>query len=146
MKEFFEELFLYNRTENETLIKLLHNTENVPVRILQHMSHILLVHQSWNRRMQDKDGLSDFWQTIPVQLLHSENSNQYIITGNIISSRNIDNTIEYKNSKGIKFANTYKDILFHIINHGTHHRSQINMLLKSTGMEPPILDYIFYKR
>jgi uncharacterized damage-inducible protein DinB len=44
------------------------------------------------------------------------------------------------------FSNTIKDILFHMINHSTHHRAQIAMDMRNNKLEPLPLDYIFYKR
>jgi uncharacterized damage-inducible protein DinB len=44
------------------------------------------------------------------------------------------------------FTNTIKDILFHIINHSTNHRGQIAVDFRNNGLEPLVLDYVFYKR
>ncbi|NNG11293.1 MAG: damage-inducible protein DinB, partial [Arenibacter sp.] len=41
---------------------------------------------------------------------------------------------------------TITDMLFHIINHSTHHRGQISVDLRNNAIEPPVLDYAFYKR
>ena len=146
MKDFFKELFLYNYSQNEMFISLLQNTENMPISILHLISHILLVQQSWNQRMQGDKGLSDFWEIIPINLLQAKNMSEYEMTKNIIGNSEMNDIFSYKNSKGVKFTNTNKDVLFHIINHGTHHRGQINLHLKNCGIEPVILDYIFYKR
>jgi uncharacterized damage-inducible protein DinB len=54
--------------------------------------------------------------------------------------------VEYENSEGRTFANDVKDILFHVVNHSTHHRGQIMMDLRASGITPEPLDYIFYKR
>ncbi|MCH7396746.1 hypothetical protein MM236_02050 [Belliella sp. DSM 107340] len=55
-------------------------------------------------------------------------------------------TADYSNSKGQKYSSSVRDILFHIINHSTYHRSQIASELKNQGIEPLITDYIFFKR
>jgi uncharacterized damage-inducible protein DinB len=38
---------------------------------------------------------------------------------------------------------TAKQILFHILNHETHHRGQISMALQQMGIDPPDFDFIF---
>ena len=35
-------------------------------------------------------------------------------------------------------------VLMHVINHGTHHRSQITALLRVLGVDPIPQDYIFF--
>ncbi|TNF76236.1 MAG: damage-inducible protein DinB, partial [Bacteroidetes bacterium] len=57
-----------------------------------------------------------------------------------------DRRIIYENTEGRSFSNTLQDILFHIVNHSTHHRGQITMDFRKNGMDPPLLDYILYKR
>lgn len=54
--------------------------------------------------------------------------------------------ISYKNSRGERFENSVRDILFHVINHSTYHRGQIATDCKLHGMTPLATDYIFYKR
>ncbi len=58
----------------------------------------------------------------------------------------LNKRVEYENSEGRTFANDVKDILFHVVNHSTHHRGQIMMDLRVSGIAPEPLDYIFYKR
>jgi uncharacterized damage-inducible protein DinB len=52
----------------------------------------------------------------------------------------------YTNSEGKKFENTVREIITHVVNHGTHHRGQIALLLREKGISPPATDYIFYAR
>jgi uncharacterized damage-inducible protein DinB len=54
--------------------------------------------------------------------------------------------LDYENSEDRLFTNTLKDMLFHIINHSTHHRAQISVDFRTNGIEPLNLDYILYKR
>ena len=65
------------------------------------------------------------------------------ITTNI---EDFEKRIDYENSEGRLFNNTVQDILFHIINHSTHHRGQISTDFRQNGLEPLQLDYVFYKR
>ncbi len=38
-----------------------------------------------------------------------------------------------------------EQILFHILNHETHHRSQISMALQQFGIDPPDFDFVLMK-
>ena len=89
----------------------------------------------------------DIWQIHPVKDwgdIHYENQrSSFEITTN---ADDFDKRIDYENTEGRLFTNTLQDILFHIINHSTHHRSQILMDFRSNDLEPVPLDFIFYKR
>ncbi len=146
LKNFFEELFVYNKAVNENIIQVIADGNAVPVRAAQLMIHILLVHQSWNNRMQDKPGLTDFWTDVHRTQMHTINVSLHEVTKGIIAGGETESSIRYTNSKGIEFTNKAQDILFHLVNHSTHHRGQINVLFRTAGIEPVVLDFIFYKR
>lgn len=54
--------------------------------------------------------------------------------------------ISYTDSEGNPYENELSDLLFHLINHSTHHRSQIAARLRDLGISPPPTDYIYFKR
>ncbi len=58
----------------------------------------------------------------------------------------LDNLVKYKNSKGAEYYNSIWEICNHLIIHGQHHRAQIALFLKNSGIEPPLLDYAHYTR
>jgi len=147
MKAFFNQLFDYNFYCNKKLIEECHKLEHVPDRTIELFSHILNAHHIWNSRILDKEIEYGVYQ---IHLLedwgevHYENqrSSFEIIT----NADNFDARLDYENTKGRLFSNTITDMLFHIINHSTHHRGQISVDLRSNAIEPPVLDYAFYKR
>lgn len=121
--------------------------KKMPEKSLGLFSHILNAHHIWNARLQGKLPAYEVWHLQPVKDwsdIHYENQrNTFEI---ITNTDNFEQRIDYENSEGRVFSNTIKDILFHIINHSTHHRGQIAMDLRSHKLEPLKLDYIFYKR
>ena len=64
----------------------------------------------------------------------------------ITNIEDFETRINYQTTAGRTFGNEVKDILFHMINHATHHRGQILANLKANDIEPEALDYIIYKR
>ncbi len=40
---------------------------------------------------------------------------------------------------------TAEQILFHVLNHETHHRAQVSMAMQQMNLDPPDFDYIFWK-
>lgn len=146
MKEEFKELFTYNNHFNQKLIALLsENLQSISDKNLRLINHLVNAQQIWNARIASEEEF-EVWQVNKwEELLRIDNEN-YSKSIEIIDSSKLDNIIEYANSKGIKFSNKIKDILFHIINHSTYHRAQIATELKNCGIEPINTDYVFYKR
>ncbi len=122
------------------------NKEQLASRAIQLMAHILLVHQSWNNRMPGKAGLPDVWQPVALEEIDGADSQNMSSSLEIINSFELEKRFNYRNSKGVEFTNTYRDVLFHLINHSNYHRGQINVHLRTAGVEPVITDYVFYKR
>ncbi len=147
MKALFNQLFDYNFYCNKKLIEQCANMETVPEKCIKLFSHILNAHHIWNNRIVGKPSEYGVWQEHVVESwgdIHYEN--QRTTFEIITNTDDFNNRIDYENSKGRMFANELKDILFHIVNHSTHHRGQILMDYRQNGIEPEPLDYIFYKR
>jgi len=147
VKVFFNQLFDYNFYCNKKLIELCSATEDIPEKSMELFSHLLNAHQIWNSRILGEINKIDVWQIHPVVVwgdIHYENQrSSFDITSN---ADDFEKRIDYENSEGRLFTNTLQDILFHIINHSTHHRAQIMMNLRQNNIEPLPLDYVFYKR
>jgi uncharacterized damage-inducible protein DinB len=147
MKSFLDQLFDYNFHSNKKLIEECLKLDKVPPKSVSLFSHILNAHHIWNARVLESSVLYEVWQEHPLDDwgdIHYENqrSSFEIIT----KTDNFEIRIDYENTEGQLFNNTLQDILFHIINHSTHHRSQIAVDFRNAGIDPLILDYIFYKR
>ena len=75
-----------------------------------------------------------------------ESSKRWI---NFLSSYNMDTleeVIRYQNTKGDTYENRLRQIITHVINHSSHHRGQLALLLREKRVAPPANDYIIYKR
>lgn len=147
MKGFFNQLFDYNFYCNKKLIEECNATNTVPEKSKELFSHILNAHHIWNARILGKPSELKVWQLHEVKDwgdIHYENqrSSFEILT----NADDFEVRIDYENSEGRLFTNTLQDILFHIINHSTHHRGQIAANFRNNGLEPSPLDYVFYKR
>jgi len=147
MSSFFNDLFAYHQEANQRILQhLTEQTTEIPEKVLALFSHILNAHQMWNNRITAASPLVGVWQMHSweqAQQLHRENYQQ---TLQILQTQNLDAIIHYTNSQGKAFQNQVRDILFHIVNHGSYHRGQIATLLRQAQIEPIVTDYIFYKR
>jgi uncharacterized damage-inducible protein DinB len=58
----------------------------------------------------------------------------------------VTRVIDYKDTKGRPYSQPIWQILFHVVNHGTHHRGQVSGFLRAMGQTPPPLDMMAYYR
>ena len=131
---------------NQRLIDLISkNLNQVNVKSVDLLNHILNAHQIWNARINNQASF-EVWQTHIFSDLVEINESNFKNTLQIIDSRNLEELISYSNSKGEIFSNTIDDVIFHVINHSTYHRAQIITDLKIAQIEPANTDYIFYRR
>lgn len=148
LKEYFTGLFNYDRHVNLQMAALINaaNNNDKPAEL---MAHLLNAQQIWlSRCMGISSSNYQLWPIWPSDTFN------HIIADNHREWINFLNTdidpeqiIIYKNFKGDEFSNKLIDILAHVINHGTHHRAQIGMLLKQTeAIELPSTDYVHYVR
>jgi len=147
MKVFLNQLLDYNFYCNKELITQCHSLESVPDSSIRLFSHILNAHHIWNMRILGQAHTYDVWQIHALNdwaELHYENQrSSFDIIGN---TDDFEQNIDFENTEGRLFTNTIKDILFHIINHSTHHRAQIAADFRNHDIIPLPTDYVYYKR
>lgn len=144
---FFRELFTYSRHTNRQLIEVINaGSDKVPGVSVKLLSHILNAHHIWNQRILNQSAEYLVWQIHNGMELDPLDQVNFDTTLDALTKQELSATISYTNSKGQSYTNSIQDILFHIINHSTHHRAQIVSQLRQAGIEPPVTDYIFYKR
>ena len=147
LQSFFNNAFEYTFDINSQLLEKI-KSEGHPDEIWRLYSHLILAQVIWLERiLQMQPTVKDVWQALSqdeVIGLKEKNENQW--TDFLLTNPDYESTIEYKNSRGEHFTNKLGDIMFHVINHGTHHRGQIATFLRQNGIIPDPMDYIFYIR
>lgn len=147
MKPFFKELFEYSHHLNQKLGEVfLEHSDKTSEKSVALFNHIINAHQIWNGRMLRGEDLFGVWKIHPAGELQGIDKSNFDQTMMILDETDLSTSVTYQNSKGQRFQNSVRDVLFHIINHSTHHRGQIATELKHCGVEPLVTDYIFYKR
>ncbi|UJH68874.1 DinB family protein [Allomuricauda sp. SCSIO 65647] len=147
MKALFNQLFDYNFYCNRKLIEECAAMKKVPEKSATLFNHILNTHHIWNHRLLKKPHEFGVWQEHSMtdwQDIHYDNQRTSFEI--ITNTEDFEKRVEYETTEGRTFANDLKDILFHIVNHSTHHRGQMLMDFRANNIEPKALDYIFYRR
>ncbi|WP_027385507.1 DinB family protein [Chryseobacterium gregarium] len=146
MKEKLTDLFEYTYHFNKEVIAVIsENISGVDEKTISLINHTLNAQQVWNSRILGETPF-EVWQINPFENLKDINHLNFQKSIGIVENSDLDQKIEYHNSKGTRFENTVFEMLFQAVNHSTYHRGQINSLLKQNEIEPLLTDYIFYKR
>ena len=147
MKHHFLNLFQYNAWANGLILQSIEekSIQNQKIELL--FSHLLTAQKVWLNRCINKDEDFELW-SMKQDLVDFLNQNTLDWLNYLESLENssFENSINYQNTKGQEFNTLLKDILIHIVNHGTYHRGQIIQLLKEERITLPQTDYIFWVR
>jgi uncharacterized damage-inducible protein DinB len=147
MTSFFKELFAYSHHCNQQLAEVfVKHPDTTSEKAISLFSHILNAHHIWNNRIDPQQAAYGVWQLQDAKDFKQIDQANYKHSLHILDTFDLDATINYNNSKGQSFQNSIQDVLFHSINHSTYHRGQIATDFKTTGLQPLVTDFIFYKR
>ena len=147
----FRTLFDYNRWAHTRVLDAMQEADSVPERAVELFSHLLRAQDVWYGRVMDTDHVDlDFWRTEPLpdcaERLTASTKRWQTVLDERGAAGGLDQTVVYTNSKGVRYETPLRDICTHVVNHGTHHRSQIALVLRRAEIAPPATDYIFYLR
>ena len=147
MTSFFNDLYDYNYHYNKLIIDTALANRGFSKEATRLFSHILNTHQRWNAILLETVPEYDSWQIHkPTQWEELHYDTQRTTFGIITSTENFDKAVSYQDQEGHSFMNSLHEVLFHIINHSTHHRAQIITMLAGEGISLKPTDYIFYKQ
>lgn len=85
----------------------------------------------------DFNAVQDQWAEIDGKL------RQFVAT---LADEDLVRQINYTDRSGQPFSTQLGDILLHVVNHATEHRSQMTPVLFALNVPTPPLDYIFFTR
>lgn len=149
MKNHLKDLLEYSHHSNIKIIEKFNDGDLhfvIPDSTKSLFSHILNAQSIWNGRMEANKEKVDVWKILnDEKLVEIENEN-YRKSLELLDSKDLNEEINYQNSKGEQYRNSVQEILIHIVNHSTYHRGQIAVEFRQKGIEPVVSDYIFYKR
>lgn len=141
----------YNQWANRRMIATLKASSDPPARALRALTHLLIAEKTWLLRLKknlDSTGY-DFWPELSLEeceALADETALAYRELLDELTEDGLDSVATYKNSKGIEYQTSYRDIVTHVEIHSAYHRGQVAMSIRAEGGEPPNTDYIVFVR
>lgn len=148
--QYFADLFEYDSTVNRQLLNKLRSLQQIDEKTKSIFSHLINARKVWIKRL-NHEGLSGVaiwpemnWDECEALIEENRKAYQNFLIGKTDSE--LESKLEYKNSKGIGFLTPVRDILMHVLLHGSYHRGQIARAIRQSGEEPINTDYILYVR
>lgn len=143
-----DSLIRYNHWASGRILDVMQSADAVPERAVELFSHLLRAQDVWYGRVQKTDHTElDFWATEPLSACAERVEASTRRWQTVLKEyEDLDQSMSYTNSKGTPFETPLRDVLTHVVNHGTHHRAQIALVLREADIAPPPTDYIFYLR
>lgn len=148
MKEFLYKLFTYDEWAVGRSLSSLQGQVNPEAQLM--LSHILSAENIWMTRLrgQDSSGIPVFeeFSLEKCARMSDELHREYLEYIDSLAESDLDTLINYKNTQGIAFQTSVKDILTHVGLHGVYHRGQVALLVRQCGGTAAPTDYIIFTR
>ena len=149
MRLYFKEIYRYNHEANLRFINAFTTAQaEIPEKARLLFCHILNAHTIWLSRIHHTQSPYGVWELHEISAYTSINIELNKDTFALLNDpeQDFQSMVNYKTIKGVPYSNTIQDIFIHISNHSTYHRGQVASILKEAGIQPPITDYIAFKR
>lgn len=146
--EHLRELYQYNDWANRVLVRSL--KENKCEKALKYLAHVLITEKEYFERLYGKDSTGfDFWQKLSIEEcsdLAKENAEIYERLLKQFDDEGLGQIARYYTSDGEQVENTFREVLTHVLFHSMNHRGQVLTILRQVDINPPVMDYIIYRR
>lgn len=146
--ESFRESLAFDNWANDLILQALKTSAHSGDKPVQIFGHLLLAESEWLMRMTGARADSTNFNFRSIQTVEDcenffgENKQRYESFFADLWEEKLDMTATYKNSKGLEFTNTLREILTHVFFHSVQHRGQIIQLIRAAGETPPYIDFI----
>ena len=143
-------LLAYEGWAQEQLLNTLREIEEPPARAIRFLGHVVAARRIWLGRIEDDLELlsTPIWPDWNVDLISSKGMEIIARWTKLVETWGVlpERTVTYKTLAGEPFSNALPEIFMHVYTHGTHHRGQVSLLLRDSGVTPPKTDLIYYLR
>lgn len=144
------QLIAFGTWANSRILASLRSTARHHKKPLHLLAHLLVSERIWLLRLRGEDtstiNKSPELSNAECEDLANRNQLEYSAFLASLGEADLNSPITYRNFKGTKFNTPIKEILMHVILHGTYHRGQIALAMRDDGDVPVDTDFITFVR
>lgn len=141
----FLRMFVYDHWANRECLRAMRSAGSVPSSAVGRVAHILAAERLWLERILRKPQSMPVWPSSTIEeclVLADDMGSAWREYLRKLQAGGLDETIEYRNSKGEPWSSRVEDILMHVVMHSAYHRGQIALEMRASGSEPAYTDFI----
>ena len=130
-------------------LEALRTSPGADARALTIYAHVLGAEAVWLSRLAGRPSHVAVWPVLSLEQAASLAERNAAELSAMLSSLGPDDLgreIDYRTSDGRAFRSRVDDILLHMALHGSYHRGQVALLIRTSGGEPAPTDYIAFIR
>lgn len=146
IRRLYDHLFWADRR----VLERLRESDSVAEASLRLFAHVLAAEQVWLARLLGEDTAAfEIWPGLSLgecAALADRNRFEYARYLLALTEQELARVVAYRNSRALEFLTPVREILTHVALHGSYHRGQIALALRSSGGEPVNTDYITFTR
>jgi uncharacterized damage-inducible protein DinB len=149
MSELLTRMFEHMKWADERAHESLVNAANPPAQALDLLAHVVATEHVWISRVLGETPEATPWPKLSLSQcaeLAAASAERFLSLVESVDDVALEGGITYRNSAGLEFTNSMRDILMHVALHGSYHRGQIAAAIRAGGDTPASTDYIAYVR
>ena len=115
------------------------------------LTHALFAEWLWRSRLQGESPTHHFkpedfptFDSLRARWREEEKAMNSFVEG--LTDEKLSGIIQYKTTKGVVIENVFWQVMVHLFNHGTQHRSEAAAILTELGQSPGDIDLIVFLR
>lgn len=152
----FLRMFAYDHWANRECLRALrgpgsttNNATRIPspssTAIVRRLAHVLSAEKLWLERIRKEKQSMPVWPSATIDECAALADQMAAAWRNYLTKLGpdeLDEKVEYRNSKGEAWSSRVEDVLMHVLMHSAYHRGQIALEMRSAGTEPAYTDFI----
>jgi uncharacterized damage-inducible protein DinB len=144
-KEYFLKMFSNDHWANRECLTALRAASPPPPKVLRLLAHTLSAQKLWLERLQRIPQSIPVWPGSTIEdciALADEMLLSWKKYLTELQPADLENEIDYRNSKGESWSSRVEDIITHVLLHSAYHRGQTALEMRAAGLQPAYTDFI----
>ncbi len=144
-KQHFLRNFAYDHWANRECLSALSSANPASPKVLRLIAHTLSAQKLWLERLQRVPQTVAVWPSSSIEDCTALAEEMLSAWKNYLTElplADLENEIDYRNSKGESWSSRVEDVLTHVLMHSAYHRGQIALEMRAAGLQPAYTDFI----